>query len=87
MTELFKGGKKYCECCSAFITNNPVSLKKHFSGNRHKRNLQQSIINKRKDKTNKIREERETFKELRQLERVIQYNLIINLKINLKSFI
>lgn len=65
-----KPPKKYCECCEIFVQNNPVSLNKHFSGNRHKRNLQKSVSNKRKEKSNQLREDRDAMREIRQLEMV-----------------
>eukprot|EP01091_Cochliopodium_minus_P004316 TRINITY_DN14209_c0_g1_i1.p1 TRINITY_DN14209_c0_g1~~TRINITY_DN14209_c0_g1_i1.p1 ORF type:complete len:349 (+),score=123.73 TRINITY_DN14209_c0_g1_i1:3-1049(+) len=68
MNELFGKGKrnnnakKWCDCCNMFVINNPTALNKHNTSEKHKRNLQKTITNKRNENKDEYYKQRELQK-------------------------
>ena len=61
--------KTYCKVCNAHIDNNAIALQHHYNGNRHKRNLQDSIIKQRKEKRNNQYSQRNEENEIQRMQR------------------
>ncbi|XP_024980616.1 zinc finger protein ZOP1 [Cynara cardunculus var. scolymus] len=69
MTEYWVSqGKKWCDLCKIFISNNPSSIKNHELGQRHKDNVTKRLANMREEKVAKDKEKKETARVLTQIE-------------------
>ncbi len=66
----FRGssGKQYCKFCNAWIDGNPIALKHHREGNRHKRNVQYAIDRQRKEKQAEHTRARREQQEVRRMQ-------------------
>ena len=67
----FRGssGKHYCKFCNAWIDGNPIALKHHREGNRHKRNVQAAMDRQRRDKMNEEKRKRREAAEVSRMQR------------------
>lgn len=63
-------GKKWCDLCKIFISNNPSSIKNHDLGQRHKDAVTKRLANMREQKVAKDKETKETARVLTQIEEV-----------------
>ncbi|CAH1425981.1 unnamed protein product [Lactuca virosa] len=69
MTEYWVSqGKKWCDLCKIFISNNPSSIKNHELGTRHKDNVTKRLSNMREEKVAKDKEKKETARVLTKIE-------------------
>lgn len=69
MTEYWVSqGKKWCDLCKIFISNNPSSIKNHELGTRHKEAVTKRLSNMREEKVAKDKEKKETARVLTQIE-------------------
>lgn len=69
MTEYWVSqGKKWCDLCKIFISNNPASIRNHDLGQRHKENVTKRLSNMREAKVAKDKETKETARVLTQIE-------------------
>lgn len=69
MTEYWVSqGNKWCDFCKIFIANNPVSIRTHEIGLRHKDNVAQRLSTMRKESAAKEKEHKEAAKALEQIE-------------------
>ncbi|KAI3789345.1 hypothetical protein L2E82_02138 [Cichorium intybus] len=69
MTEYWVSqGKKWCDLCKIFISNNPSSIKNHELGQKHKDNVTKRLSNMREEKVAKDKEKKETARVLTQIE-------------------
>lgn len=69
MTEYWVSqGKKWCDLCKIFISNNPSSIRNHELGQRHKENVTKRLANMRDEKVAKDKEKKETARVLTQIE-------------------
>ncbi|KAF5745679.1 hypothetical protein HS088_TW07G01271 [Tripterygium wilfordii] len=69
MTEYWVSqGKKWCDFCKIFISNNTSSIRNHELGERHKESVSKRLTSMRKDKAAKEKEEKETARALEQIE-------------------
>ncbi|KAI3815187.1 hypothetical protein L1987_14846 [Smallanthus sonchifolius] len=69
MTEYWVSqGKKWCDLCKIFISNNPSSIRNHELGQRHKENVTKRLANMRDEKVAKDKKNKETARVLTQIE-------------------
>lgn len=69
MTEYWVSqGNKWCDFCKIYIANNPVSIRTHELGLRHKDNVAQRLSTMRKESAAKEKEHKEAAKALEQIE-------------------
>ncbi|CAK9150789.1 unnamed protein product [Ilex paraguariensis] len=69
MTEYWVSqGNKWCDFCKIFISNNPLSIRNHELGQRHKDNVAKRLTNMRQEKAAKEKEEKEAARALEQIE-------------------
>ncbi|KAK8921813.1 hypothetical protein KSP39_PZI020382 [Platanthera zijinensis] len=61
-------GNKWCDFCKIYIANNPVSIRTHELGLRHKDNVAQRLSTMRKESAAKEKEHKEAAKALEQIE-------------------
>ncbi|KAL4588749.1 hypothetical protein LXL04_001644 [Taraxacum kok-saghyz] len=61
-------GKKWCDLCKIFISNNPSSIRNHDLGQRHKDNVTKRLSNMREEKVAKDKKNKETARVLTQIE-------------------
>lgn len=69
MTEYWVSqGNKWCDQCKIFIANNPLSIRTHEQGQRHKDNVTKRLAAIRKDNAAKEKEKEQAIKALAQIE-------------------
>lgn len=67
-------GNKWCDFCKIFISSNPISIKNHELGQRHKEAVAKKITTMRQDKAAKDKEVKEAARSLEQIEAVRSFN-------------
>ncbi|KAK9166773.1 hypothetical protein Scep_001964 [Stephania cephalantha] len=71
MTEYWVSqGNKWCDFCKIYISNNPLSIRTHELGQRHKDSVAKRLTNMRKEKAEKEKEEKDAARALQQIEAV-----------------
>lgn len=69
MTEYWVSqGNKWCDQCKIFIANNPLSIRTHEQGQRHKDNVTKRLATIRKENAAKEKEKEQAIKALAQIE-------------------
>uniref|UniRef100_A0A1D1YRH8 WW domain-binding protein 4 n=1 Tax=Anthurium amnicola TaxID=1678845 RepID=A0A1D1YRH8_9ARAE len=69
MTEYWVSqGNKWCDFCKIYIANNPLSIRTHELGKRHKDNVSARLASMRKESAAKEKEKKEAAKALEQIE-------------------
>lgn len=69
MTEYWVSqGNKWCDQCKIFIANNPLSIRTHEQGQRHKDNVTKRLATIRKENAAKEKEKEQSIKALAQIE-------------------
>ncbi|KAJ0981472.1 hypothetical protein J5N97_009727 [Dioscorea zingiberensis] len=69
MTEYWVSqGNKWCDFCKIYIANNPLSIRTHELGQRHKDNVAKRLANMRKESAAKEKEKKEAARALQQIE-------------------
>lgn len=69
MTEYWVSqGNKWCDQCKIFIANNPLSIRTHEQGQRHKDNVTKRLAAIRKENAAKEKEKEQAIKALAQIE-------------------
>ncbi|KAG9450860.1 hypothetical protein H6P81_010825 [Aristolochia fimbriata] len=69
MTEYWVSqGNKWCDFCKIYIANNPLSIRTHELGQRHKDNVAQKLATMRKENAAKEKEQKEAARALEQIE-------------------
>lgn len=69
MTEYWVSqGNKWCDFCKIFISSNPISIRNHELGQRHKDAVAKKITTMRQDKAAKDKEVKEAARSLEQIE-------------------
>jgi len=69
MTEYWVSqGNKWCDQCKIFIANNPLSIRTHEQGQRHKDNVTKKLAAIRKENAAKEKEKEQAIKALAQIE-------------------
>eukprot|EP00249_Psilotum_nudum_P017543 c26381_g1_i1 orf=422-1012(-) len=69
MTEYWVSqGNKWCEYCKIFIANNPVTIRTHEFGQRHKENVAKKLATIRKETVAKEKEKQQAVKDLERIE-------------------
>lgn len=63
-------GNKWCDFCKIFISSNPISIRNHELGQRHKDAVAKKITTMRQDKAAKDKEVKEAARSLEQIEAV-----------------
>lgn len=63
-------GNKWCDFCKIYISNNPLSIRTHELGKRHKDNVTARLATMRKESAAKEKEHKEAAKALEQIESV-----------------
>ena len=63
-------GNKWCDFCKIFISNNPLSVRNHDLGKRHKDNVAARLATMRKESAAKEKEQKVAAKALAQIESV-----------------
>jgi len=63
-------GKKWCDFCKIFIANNPLSIRTHDLGQRHKDNVTKRLASMRKESAAKDKEQKDAARALEQIEEV-----------------
>lgn len=63
-------GNKWCEFCKIFITNNPLSIRTHDLGTKHKECVAKRLSAMRKESAAKEKEQKDAVKALAQIESV-----------------
>ncbi|KAH9316178.1 hypothetical protein KI387_024805, partial [Taxus chinensis] len=61
-------GNKWCDQCKIFISNNPISIRTHELGQRHKDNVTKRLATMRKENIAKEKEKQQAIKDLQQIE-------------------
>ncbi|CAA6658870.1 unnamed protein product [Spirodela intermedia] len=61
-------GNKWCDFCKIYISNNPLSIRTHELGKRHKDNVTARLATMRKESAAKEKEKKEAAKALEQIE-------------------
>ncbi|MQL85931.1 hypothetical protein Taro_018452 [Colocasia esculenta] len=61
-------GNKWCDFCKIYIANNPLSIRTHELGKRHKDNVASRLATMRKESAAKEKEKKEAAKALEQIE-------------------
>jgi WW domain-binding protein 4 len=67
-------GNKWCDQCKIFIANNPLSIRTHEQGQRHKDNVTKKLAAIRKENAAKEKEKEQAIKALAQIEAVRLFN-------------
>lgn len=67
-------GKKWCDFCKIFIANNPLSIRTHDLGQRHKDNVTKRLASMRKESKAREKEQKDAASALEQIEEVCIYN-------------
>lgn len=67
-------GNKWCDFCKIFISSNPISIKNHELGQRHKDAVAKKITTMREDKAAKDKQVKEAARSLEQIEAVRSFN-------------
>ncbi|KAK9162990.1 hypothetical protein Syun_003892 [Stephania yunnanensis] len=69
MTEYWVSqGNKWCDFCKIYISNNPLSIRTHELGQRHKDSVAKRLTNMRKEKAEKEKGEKDAARALQQIE-------------------
>ncbi|KMZ62981.1 hypothetical protein ZOSMA_42G00220 [Zostera marina] len=69
MTEYWVSqGNKWCDFCKIFITNNPLSIRTHDLGTKHKECVAKRLSSMRKESAAKEKEQKDAVKALAQIE-------------------
>ncbi|KAG0499566.1 hypothetical protein HPP92_004257 [Vanilla planifolia] len=69
MTEFWVSqGNKWCDFCKIYIANNPVSIRTHELGQRHKDNVSKRLSAMRKESAAKEKEKKDAEKAIEQIE-------------------
>ncbi|ONK74216.1 uncharacterized protein A4U43_C03F3990 [Asparagus officinalis] len=69
MTEYWVSqGKKWCDFCKIFIANNPLSIRTHDLGQRHKDNVAKRLTSMRKESAARDKEQKNAAQALEQIE-------------------
>ncbi|XP_011629143.1 zinc finger protein ZOP1 isoform X7 [Amborella trichopoda] len=69
MTEYWVSqGNKWCDFCKIYIANNPLSIRTHELGQRHKDNVATRLAAMRKENAAKEKEQKEALRDFEQLE-------------------
>ncbi|KAJ7559056.1 hypothetical protein O6H91_04G067800 [Diphasiastrum complanatum] len=69
MTEYWVSqGNKWCDYCKIYIANNPVSIRTHEFGQRHKDNVANKLATIRKENATKEKETKQAMKDLERIE-------------------
>ncbi|XP_042491803.1 zinc finger protein ZOP1 [Macadamia integrifolia] len=69
MTEYWVSqGNKWCDICKIYIANNPLSIRTHELGQRHKDNVTKRLASIRKENAAKEKEHKEAARALQQIE-------------------
>ncbi|KAJ4964896.1 hypothetical protein NE237_016745 [Protea cynaroides] len=69
MTEYWVSqGNKWCDICKIYIANNPLSIRTHELGQRHKDNVTKRLASMRKENAAKEKEQKEAARALQQIE-------------------
>ncbi|XP_010268717.1 PREDICTED: zinc finger protein ZOP1 [Nelumbo nucifera] len=69
MTEYWVSqGNKWCDFCKIYIANNPMSIRTHELGQRHKDNVAKRLASMRKENAAKEKEQKEAARALEQIE-------------------
>ncbi|WOK96214.1 zinc finger protein ZOP1 [Canna indica] len=69
MTEYWVSqGNKWCDFCKIYISNNPLSIRTHELGQRHKDNVTKKIATMRKESAAKEKEQKEAARALKEIE-------------------
>lgn len=63
-------GNKWCDFCKIFITNNPLSIRTHDLGTKHKECVAKRLSSMRKESAAKEKEQKDAVKALAQIESV-----------------
>ncbi|PKA55466.1 hypothetical protein AXF42_Ash006668 [Apostasia shenzhenica] len=61
-------GKKWCDFCKIYIANNPVGIRTHELGQRHKDNVAKRLSKMQKESAEKDKEQKEAVKALEKIE-------------------
>ncbi|KAM0948976.1 putative WW domain-binding protein [Dioscorea sansibarensis] len=69
MTEYWVSqGNKWCDFCKIYIANNPLSIRTHELGQRHRDNVTKRIANMRKESAAKEKQKKDAARALQQIE-------------------
>ncbi|XP_008811920.2 zinc finger protein ZOP1-like isoform X1 [Phoenix dactylifera] len=69
MTEYWVSqGNKWCDFCKIYISNNPLTIRTHELGQRHKDNVAKRLASMRKESAAKEKEQKEAARALEQIE-------------------
>ncbi|XP_077213279.1 C2H2 and C2HC zinc fingers superfamily protein [Tasmannia lanceolata] len=69
MTEYWVSqGNKWCDFCKIYIANNPLSIRTHELGQRHKDSVSKRLASMRKENAAKEKEQKEAARALEQIE-------------------
>ncbi|KAK9096712.1 hypothetical protein Sjap_022209 [Stephania japonica] len=72
MTEYWVSqGNKWCDFCKIYISNNPLSIRTHELGQRHKDSVAKRLTDMRKEKAEKEKEEKDAARALQKIEACI----------------
>lgn len=72
-------GNKWCDFCKIFISSNPISIRNHELGQRHKDAVAKKITTMRQDKAAKDKEVKEAACSLEQIEAVRSFMIMFNI--------
>nr|XP_018684889.1 PREDICTED: zinc finger protein ZOP1-like isoform X2 [Musa acuminata subsp. malaccensis] len=68
MTEYWVSqGKKWCDFCKTYIANNPLSIRTHELGQRHKDNVAKRLATMRKESSAREKEQKEAARALKEI--------------------
>ncbi|KAG6498536.1 zinc finger protein ZOP1-like [Zingiber officinale] len=69
MTEYWVSqGNKWCDFCKIYISNNPLSIRTHELGQRHKDNVSKKLATMRKESAAKEKQQKEAARALKAIE-------------------
>ncbi|XP_065015471.1 zinc finger protein ZOP1-like [Musa acuminata AAA Group] len=69
MTEYWVSqGKKWCDFCKIYIANNPLNIRTHELGQRHKDNVAKRLATMRKESAAREKEQKEAARALKEIE-------------------
>nr|XP_018684890.1 PREDICTED: zinc finger protein ZOP1-like isoform X3 [Musa acuminata subsp. malaccensis] len=60
-------GKKWCDFCKTYIANNPLSIRTHELGQRHKDNVAKRLATMRKESSAREKEQKEAARALKEI--------------------
>ncbi|XP_068641094.1 zinc finger protein ZOP1-like [Aristolochia californica] len=67
-------GNKWCDFCKIYIANNPLSIRTHELGQRHKDSVAKRLATMRKESAAKEKEQKEAARALEQIEAKVKWS-------------